>query len=244
MFLVELFPLAYADVVFSDEAVVIRRLLFEDHFLVTAFFVDDEGAFYFHEEFSVYSMKVIRKKSRDPRPTRRTIALFGGAFNPPHQGHVSMVRILLKQKEIDQVWVLPVWRHPFAKDLVPFKTRLAMCHLAFSGLSKRVTVKRIEAQLQGTSYTVRTLKSLTKRYPGTRFMLVIGADSYKRRKRWKKFETVEQLADLIVFPRGPKSTIPNVSSTDFRTQQRLARSSEALLPRSVDAYIVRNSVYS
>ncbi len=189
-------------------------------------------------------MRIIRKKSPDDKLKRRTIALFGGAFNPPHKGHVAMVRALLKNKEIDQVWIVPVYRHPFAKDMAPYQARFHMCRLAFSNLSPRVTVKKTESDLKGTSYTVRTLKHLTQRYPGTRFMLVVGADSYKARAQWKDFKTIEQLTDLIVFPRGPQSAIPNVSSTQYRGHGQGKRGPEALLPSSVVAYIARNLVYN
>jgi len=61
----------------------------------------------------------------------RHIALFGGSFNPPHEGHREIVRRLARRKSIDEVWVLPVWRHPFRKKLPSFKKRLSMCRRYF-----------------------------------------------------------------------------------------------------------------
>ncbi len=148
-----------------------------------------------------------------------------------------MLRALLRRREINQLWVIPVYRHPFQKDLVPFATRFQMCRLAFSSLSSRVSVKRIEAQLGGTSYTVRTLRHLTRRYPGTRFQLAVGADSYKNRSKWKDFSKIQELADLIVFDRGKKSMIPDVSSTGIRKGDWQG------IPTRVRPYIRKRGLY-
>lgn len=182
-------------------------------------------------------MHIIRKRSKEQLLNKkRTIVLFGGAFNPPHKGHVAMVRTLLRRQDIHEIWIIPVFRHPFEKGLVPYSARFHMCRLAFRSLP-RVTVKRIEEKLGGVSYTVKTLKFLTKIHPRTRFMLVLGADSYRARNQWKDFKTIEQMADLIVFERGKKSKIPDVSSTEFRTGEL------GVVPKSVRQYIQKKGLY-
>lgn len=174
---------------------------------------------------------------------RKKIALFGGAFDPPHRGHVAMVRKLVRQRGIAAVWIVPVARHPFGKPMSPFARRFAMCRLAFGGLSKQVTIKRAEQQLRGTSYTVRTLKALHRRSPGIRFAIVLGSDSFKRRQRWKDFAAIQTMADLIIFKRGRHSAIPNVSSTAVRNRTAAARPIADLVPKRVADYIERKKLY-
>ncbi len=185
-------------------------------------------------------MRIISKKSSCSSSYRRTVALFGGSFNPPHRGHVAMVQALLRCRDIDQVWILPVFRHSWVKDLLSFAKRFHMCRLAFSHLSTRVTVKRIEAQLGGVSFTIRTLCYLVKQYPATRFVLVVGADSYASRDKWKDFDKIVKLVDLIVFERGAKSKIPNVSSTVIRKR---AKFDSKELPKEVADYLRRYDPY-
>ena len=92
------------------------------------------------------------------------VAVFGGSFNPPHVGHVLGVVYALSTAPIDEVLVVPVYQHPFAKDLAPFADRLAMCRLAFGWLP-RVTVSTVEEELGGESRTLRTVEHLRADHP-------------------------------------------------------------------------------
>lgn len=149
----------------------------------------------------------------------RRIALFGGSFNPPHAGHYEIARRLARRKTIDEVWVLPVYRHVFGKRMEPFDRRLKACRVFFKPLGRKVSVKDLERRLGGRSYTLRLLRRLKGRCPAVRFSLVIGADAYRERGKWKGFEEIRKLARLIVFPRGKGSPIPNISSTALRARK-------------------------
>ncbi|HEX5038264.1 MAG TPA: nicotinate-nicotinamide nucleotide adenylyltransferase [bacterium] len=146
----------------------------------------------------------------------KRIALFGGSFNPPHAGHYEIARRLAKRRGIDEVWILPVHRHAFGKKMPSFSRRLKACLKFFRPLGRKVLVKGFEKRRGGTGYTVDLLNYLRGKFPGARFSLAIGADAYRERKLWKDFEKIRKMARLIVFPRGPKSPIPNVSSTAIR----------------------------
>jgi nicotinate-nucleotide adenylyltransferase len=152
--------------------------------------------------------------------TSKTIAIFGGSFNPPHEGHYEIVRRLARRKKIDEVWIVPVYRHVFGKKVPPFARRLRECRRFFKGLGRKVKVKDFEKRRGGTSYTIDLLNFLKKKSPGFRFVLAMGSDAYAERRLWKDFPGIRKIARLIVFPRGPKSTIPNVSSTDIRRRLR------------------------
>lgn len=153
--------------------------------------------------------------------SERSIALFGGSFNPPHAGHYEIVRRLAQRKAINEVWILPVYRHAFGKRMAPFSRRLAAARAFFRPLAPKVKVKDVEKRLGGTSYTIRLLRYLKARHPRWRFFLVIGADNYRLRGKWKDFDAIREIVDLIVLPRGSRSFIPNVSSTQIRKKTRL-----------------------
>ena len=85
------------------------------------------------------------------------VAIFGGSFNPPHVAHVLAVTYVLATEDLDEILVVPCFRHPFAKELAPFEDRFAMCELAMAWLPK-VTVSRVEQELGGESRTLRTVE--------------------------------------------------------------------------------------
>lgn len=172
---------------------------------------------------------------------RRVVAIFGGSFDPPHVGHVLAVVYVLSAFAVDEVRVVPVYRHAFAKDLPPFDERFALCERAFGWLP-RVTLSRVEQELGGDSLTLRTLEHLTEREPHADFRLIVGSDVLGDLPKWHRFDRVEALAPLLVLgragypdPRAPLAVLPEVSSTAvreaFRRDDRAALG--AWLPRPV-----------
>jgi len=146
-------------------------------------------------------------------------ALFGGSFDPPHRGHEAIVQWLLREKKIDQVWVIPCLNHPFQKSLHSFKDRFAMCRMVFSKMGEKVFLSEIEKELGGVSYTARTLRELRNQYPSFSWSIVVGADAYAERHQWKEVDALEKEADWVVIPRGKDSKIPDVSGTQIRQNQ-------------------------
>src|SRR4051812_6330106 len=104
------------------------------------------------------------------------IALFGGSFNPPHVAHQLACAYVLAtaRPHVDELWMVPTFKHPFDKQLAPYADRVAMCELAARPFD-RVTVSRIEEELGGDSFTLRTVEELKRRHPRDQFALVIGA---------------------------------------------------------------------
>jgi nicotinate-nucleotide adenylyltransferase len=169
------------------------------------------------------------------------IGVFGGSFDPPHVGHVLAVAYALATAPIERVLVVPTFRHPFGKAMAPFADRVAMAELAFGGM-RGVEVSRIEEELGGDSYTVRTLEALRSRMPGTTLRLLVGSDVLPDTPRWREWERVTELAPPIVLPRGGE-LLPTVSSTDVRARYAAAGSTEDVVPRSVDAHVRSHGLY-
>ena len=129
------------------------------------------------------------------------IAVFGGAFDPPHQAHRAVVEAALDQLQLDQLRVIPTgqaWHK--ARALSAVEHRVAMARLAFADLS-RVVVDSRETLRTGPSYTVDTLRELHAEFPGAQFHLVIGQDQAAALQTWRDWETVVRLAIICVAAR-------------------------------------------
>lgn len=175
----------------------------------------------------------------------RRVAVFGGSFNPPHKGHRKICRYLLA-KAFDEVWVVPVYRHAFGKPLAPFKHRIEMCRLITRGLS-RVKVLDTERRIGGISRTIRTLESLARCNPSTRFSLVVGADAMKETGTWLSFDGIRRLARIVVIPRqgagGTGPFLSPLSSTEIRAKLARGISVRRECGECVDSYIDAHALY-
>lgn len=182
--------------------------------------------------------------------TTREVAVFGGSFNPPHVAHVLAVSWVLSATDVDEVVIVPTFRHPFGKDLLPYEHRVAMANLAFEPL-RRVRVSRVEEELGGDSYTVRTLEALSAQMPGKQLRLVVGEDVLPESHRWREFDRVVALAPLLVLGRAGYDaasarpvTLPEVSSTDIRARLSAGNSVAGVVPANVINYIRANHLYA
>jgi nicotinate-nucleotide adenylyltransferase len=182
----------------------------------------------------------------------KTVAVFGGSFNPPHVAHVMVATYVLSACEVDEFWVVPTFIHPFAKPLAPFEDRFSMCELAF-GWIPRVAVSRVEQELGGESRTLRTLHHLTAAHRDWDFRLVVGADVLTDAPRWFGFEEIRKVAPLIVLgrvgvrePLAQASVFPEVSSTQVRLaiQEQRVEDVRMMMPRQVLDYALARGLYA
>jgi len=171
------------------------------------------------------------------------VAIYGGSFNPPHVGHAMVASWLRWTGRVDAVWLLPSFSHPFAKDLLPFEERVAMCEAVAGDIG--VEVCTLESSLEVPSYTIDVLRALTQLHPQHDFHWVAGSDVLDELPRWKAWDEIARdYAPILVGRQGypcPDGAIafPEVSSTDIRA--RLARGAPAdhLVLRSVRPFLER-----
>jgi len=134
--------------------------------------------------------------------TARRIGVFGGAFDPPHHGHVVLARVALEQLHLDELRIIPTgqaWHK--ARALTDAKHRLAMCSLAFGALG-RVVVDDRETLRAGPSYTVDTLRELHAECPGASLYLVLGEDQGMALPHWNRADDIPKLATVCVAARA------------------------------------------
>jgi len=130
------------------------------------------------------------------------VGILGGAFNPPHLGHLVCAQEALVQLELDSVFFVPVGEAPHRElqdDPGP-EARLEMVELAIAD-DERFTASRIEMDREGPSYTVDTLEELREQSPKDELFLILGGDQAAALATWHEPEKVLERATLAVFER-------------------------------------------
>lgn len=180
----------------------------------------------------------------------RTLAVFGGSFNPPHVGHALVASYVLCCCDVDALLVLPTAQHPFGKALAPFQHRMEMTRMTLRCVQP-VTISDLEQRMGGQSHTLRTLQALKQEHPGHQLRLVVGSDILPSFPSWHRAPEVAALAPLLVIQRAGHRTpeanhgpaLPQVSSTDIRQRIRAQASTSGLLAPEVASYITAHALY-
>ncbi len=132
--------------------------------------------------------------------------LFGGTFDPIHEGHLGLVRGLLSRPEIERVFVVPAGQNPFkgTQAQLPAQLRLEMASLALAGLSG-AAVLDCELRRGSPSYTIDTVSELASKYPAASLKLAMGWDVYESFRDWRGADALLELAGLMVVSRSGSS---------------------------------------
>nr|WP_306228965.1 nicotinate-nucleotide adenylyltransferase [Aurantimonas sp. CSK15Z-1] len=158
------------------------------------------------------------------------VGLFGGSFNPPHEGHRLVAEIAMRKLELDRLWWMVTPGNPL-KDhgaLRPLAERLAACRAMTGDPRMEVTAFEAAARIR---YTADTVALLHRRRPQVRFVWIMGADSLASFHRWQSWRTIASTFPLAVVDR-PGSTLALLSSPAAKTLERfrLAEEDAAALP--------------
>jgi nicotinate-nucleotide adenylyltransferase len=194
------------------------------------------------------------------------VGILGGAFNPPHIGHLVCAQEALVQLELDKVVFVPVGQAPH-RDLERDPggdQRLELVELATAD-DERFEVSRIELDREGPSYTVDTLRALREAEPKDELFLILGGDQAAALATWHEPEAVLELATVAVFERisWSKNAIGikvgrlrggqairyldmpliQISSSAIRRRAGEGKPIRYLVPDKVAAYIEANGLY-
>lgn len=136
-----------------------------------------------------------------PAPPGLVIGLMGGSFNPPHAGHLQIARTALKSLKLDRLWWIVTPGNPLksGRDLAPLADRMAASRRLI-GSDRRMHITSFEAPL-GLSFSVDTIAFLQRRYPGTRFVWVMGADNLASFHRWRHWRQIAVRLPIAVVDR-------------------------------------------
>lgn len=178
---------------------------------------------------------------------RKKIALFGSSFNPPQLGHLAVIKDVLKQNLYDEIWLVPVYQHPFGKDLASFEDRMNMLSdLVLEINDPRVKICTIEKELnRNPSYMYDTIQALKKHFPHSEFFLIAGTDIKNELHKWYQSEKLQKILKFHFIPRlgYEDSPYPEVSSTEIREKMAHGESIEGLTTTKIVEYIKNNNLY-
>ncbi|MBQ7596160.1 MAG: nicotinate-nucleotide adenylyltransferase [Clostridia bacterium] len=191
------------------------------------------------------------------------IGIFGGTFNPPHNGHKKLALEIPGRLSLDLLIIIPthIPPHKKAESLASDEDRLNMCRLCFD--EKNNVVSGIELRRSGKSYTVDTLSEIKKLYPDDELFFIMGSDMLTSFHSWREPEKILDMANICAVSRRAgeteklKSYIDaqfahrkerftvvefepvEISSTEIRENSRFD-----MLPENVAAYIKERGLYT
>ena len=132
----------------------------------------------------------------------RSILVFGGSFNPVHQGHIKLIKNLLRLGGEPQILVIPAAQSPFKsrEDLIPAETRWQLLEIAMPK-NPRLHLLNIEVNRSGLSYSYETWQQLCEQYRPENWFWVIGSDTFAEFDRWYRADEFVMKIQLIIVKR-------------------------------------------
>ena len=195
----------------------------------------------------------------------KNIALFGGAFDPPHNGHIRLARAVVSSSHFDEFWFVPAGDSRYDKEAHEFAThRVAMLNIAIQeefGLESHVKVEAAQAEekLPG-SYTIDLVRYLRTLHPSYLFSFVLGSDRIESLPEWKDFHELSSLVHFLAVPRlddGVEELPPyvtpledvdfeacDIASSQIRGLIQAESSLQDLISPEVEKYIQNHGLYT
>ena len=196
------------------------------------------------------------------------IGIFGGTFNPIHNGHVSLGVYCKDELSLDKLMLIPTYTppHKSSSELAEEEHRVNMCKLATEQYGY-FEVSDIEIERKGKSYTYETLNSLKKIYTEDELYLIVGADMFLTLDKWKNPQSIFKNATIVAVPRNDddkndlvyyydntikklgakaivlENPVVQVSSTYIRENIDNYQLIKSLIDSNVYEYIVKNKLY-
>ena len=195
------------------------------------------------------------------------ILIFGGTFNPVHNGHIAMCKAAQKVVNPDLTLIIPTYMPPHKAvkgHLLSGEERIRLCRLAFDGFYN-TEVSDIEIKAEQKSYSVITLTKLHEIYPDAEFYMLCGADMFLTLNTWFRYEEIIKLTAVCAVPRdgglaelekyknlvkadGGKCIIIDtptveISSTEIREAINLGENADGMLPKNVLDYITKHNLF-
>ena len=179
------------------------------------------------------------------------VGLYGGTFDPIHNGHVHVIEQLIKRNIVDHLLVVPA-SQPRLREHEPKATgaeRRQMCQLAVNSLApeikSKVEVNPIEVLREGPSYTIDTVEAVAQTYPDDSIVVVVGSDAYTNIDQWHRADELKKMVEFVVIDRPNFPGTPNldVAAIAVSATQIREHSSDAV-PAAVAAYIKEHNLYA
>lgn len=140
------------------------------------------------------------------------MGVLGGAFNPPHLGHLRLAELAWRELDLDEVRWIPTAQSPHKPtEGTAGEDRLALLQAALEQVEGPFVADPLELERGGVSWTVDTLEALAQREPGTAWIVLTGSDQLEGLSRWHRLTRILELGSLAVALRpGYPQTVPSV----------------------------------
>ena len=194
----------------------------------------------------------------------KSIALFGGSFDPIHNGHLFVIEELLSSARFEKFIVIPAG-NPWQKSVAASADhRLAMVEIALKDCMSRyreLEISRFEIDDPRPSYAFQSIDYFTIQNPGDNLVWIIGSDAFAKIDEWKEIEQVAKSVEFLVITRpGQKlesakvaksitysqmeMNALDISSTKVRNLIKTSEPFDSLVPAGVAAYIKSQGIYA
>lgn len=190
------------------------------------------------------------------------VALFGGRFDPVHNGHVAIAHEVLKAvSSIDEVWLVPDNQHHWNPMVASFEDRMAMLKLVETSKIKASDIgKKVAQQRGGMTVTIDVIRGLQKQTTNT-YLFICGSDQLPRLHEWHEYTELHMRLPFLIFPRKGYQTSGELpegcmwlsdrefepmddSATRVRDRLKKGESISDLVPKRVEAYIQEHRLYT
>ncbi len=132
------------------------------------------------------------------------IGIFGGSFDPPHNGHVKIVEKSLELLALDHLYVVPTFLSPFKDTFsAPPLMRLTWLQKIFAK-TKKTEVLSFECDQKRQVPTIETVLHVKKMHPNASLFLIMGCDAYESLPLWRSFHELSNLVEFVVATRSAR----------------------------------------
>jgi len=147
-------------------------------------------------------MVILSTLGTSPSNTKiERLGIFGGSFNPPHNGHIIIANYALEILKLDLLLVVPTFcpAHKPVSSLAPFEKRYEWLRKIFRG-NEKIFVSSFERDRGGVSYSIYTVDHFSRHY-STKPYFLVGEDVLSYIERWYRYEELLKKVHLVVYPR-------------------------------------------
>ena len=139
----------------------------------------------------------------------KRIGLFGGSFDPVHNGHLLMARAAIEEADLEKIYFVLAAKSPFKSDTEPTsaETRAKLLRLALAGRPE-FALDTQETRREGLSYTIDTIHTYRSQHPDASIVYLIGADHVSLLPKWRDADELARTTEFLAIPRPGAPTEP------------------------------------
>jgi nicotinate-nucleotide adenylyltransferase len=183
----------------------------------------------------------------------KTIGIFGGTFDPIHNGHLILARDAIEQLGLDELIFVPasLSPHKIGKSPSAADVRVEMLRAAIEG-QPQFCLDPMELARPAPSYTIDTVEAFRNREPGAQFVCLVGEDNVAQLSTWHRFAELAQMVQFAVLDRSGLNATHSyptvrrhidISATEIRNRVAQGRSIRYLVPAAVETIIREQKLY-